>query len=152
MAVYEFGSQYALIVGTNEYTGNFEREFCAYVTGSYGECGVGEELAEEFLEEEGAEAESLTCLTCNEMDDRGCARPVSIYDDGDRYNSLIIFLEDHPNEKEWEIIIRRAKQFCIDRPDWCSWRGEKKPLELKGIRLISNQVVRTQEVLKVVEL
>lgn len=35
---------FQLIVHTNLYSGNFEREMTAYVTGSLGECEVGEEL------------------------------------------------------------------------------------------------------------
>lgn len=141
MSVEKFESPFALIVSTDSYTGNFEREFCAYVTGAYGECGVGEELAEEFNEEEPGD-EDLTYKTANESDDSGCHRPVSIYDDGDHYNSLIIFFDAEPEPSEWDLIVRRAKQFCAERPDWRSYQGTKKPITLKGIRLVENKVVR----------
>lgn len=36
-----------LIIDTNLYSGNFEREMCAYITGQIGECGVGEEHIDE---------------------------------------------------------------------------------------------------------
>lgn len=148
MAVYDFDSPYAIIVNTDSYCGNFEREFCAYVTGAYGECDVGRELARIFYEEEGEE-NYLGDLTDHVMDDNGCRRPVSIFDDGDGYNSLIIFLEAEPEDADWEIIVRRAKEFCQERPDWKSWHGSTVvPIELKGMRLISNKVLRTQEVLK----
>lgn len=33
-------------INTERYAGNFERELCAYVTGQYGECGVGDLIAQ----------------------------------------------------------------------------------------------------------
>lgn len=148
MAVHDFDSPFAIIVSTNDYTGNFEREFCAYVTGAYGECGVGDELAKVFHEEEGEE-NYLSDITDQVMDDRGCSRPVSIFDDGDHYNSLIIFLNGEPDPEEWDLIVRRAKQFCEKRPDWRSYNGSAiVPIQLKGIRLIKNEVVRSQTVVK----
>lgn len=32
-------------IDTNQYAGNFEREMCAYITGQYGDCGVGDDIA-----------------------------------------------------------------------------------------------------------
>ncbi|AEO93591.1 gp332 [Bacillus phage G] len=40
--------KYGFIIDTNKYSGNFERELCAYVTGHIGECNVGCEEAEEY--------------------------------------------------------------------------------------------------------
>lgn len=42
--------QFGFIVDTNEYSGNFEREMCAFMTGHIGDCGVGEKEAEEYKE------------------------------------------------------------------------------------------------------
>ena len=36
-------NSYTIIIDTDEYSGNFEREMCAYCTGQVGECEVGEE-------------------------------------------------------------------------------------------------------------
>jgi hypothetical protein len=33
-------------INTERYAGNFERELCAYVTGQYGDCGVGDLIAQ----------------------------------------------------------------------------------------------------------
>lgn len=38
-------SKYILVADTNQYAGNFERELCAYITGQYGECSVGADIA-----------------------------------------------------------------------------------------------------------
>lgn len=35
-----------LIIDTDKYSGNFDRQLCAYITGQVGGCGVGEEEAE----------------------------------------------------------------------------------------------------------
>jgi hypothetical protein len=68
----------AIVVDTESYAGNFEREMCAFVTGQIGECGVGEDIAEE-------EAGSIRHLdwwrdhVVPEPDDNGCRRPASIW-------------------------------------------------------------------------
>ena len=46
----EFKKLIKLIVDTDQYSGNFEREMCAWVTGQIGECGAGIEEAEEQKE------------------------------------------------------------------------------------------------------
>lgn len=38
-----------IIVDTENYAGNFERQMCAFVTGQVGDCGVGESLAKEEI-------------------------------------------------------------------------------------------------------
>lgn len=37
------------IIDTDSYSGNFEREMCAYITGHIGDCLVGFEEAEDYL-------------------------------------------------------------------------------------------------------
>lgn len=37
-----------LVIDTEQYAGNFEREMCAYITGQTGQCGVGEGYALEY--------------------------------------------------------------------------------------------------------
>lgn len=39
-----------LVIDTDQYSGNFERELCAHVTGHTGDCEVGDDLAEEAKE------------------------------------------------------------------------------------------------------
>lgn len=69
-----------LVIDTQQYAGNFEREMCAYVTGQVGECGVGAGLAEEYQD-------TIKYLDwwnehiVHERDDSdyGCYRPASIF-------------------------------------------------------------------------
>lgn len=41
---------YQLLVKTNCYAGNFERELCAFMTGQVGDCEVGDEFVEEEIQ------------------------------------------------------------------------------------------------------
>ena len=76
----------ALIVDTENYAGNFEREMCAYATGQIGDCGVGRRQA-------GAAKEELRHLAWwNEHivqvpDDHGTRRPASIWPTPGWFNS-----------------------------------------------------------------
>jgi hypothetical protein len=148
MAVDKFDSPFALIVNLDQYAGNYEREFCAYVMGAVGDCDVGREMATLYYEE--VSDVCIADMTQPIADDNGCFRPVSIYHDSndvEAYDSLIIFLEDQPSAEDLTLIAQRAQKFCAERPDWKSYMGERRPLTLKGIKLISNKVVRTQEII-----
>jgi hypothetical protein len=35
----------AIVIDTDQYAGNFERQMCAYLTGQFGDCGAGREIA-----------------------------------------------------------------------------------------------------------
>lgn len=67
-----------IIIDTTSYAGNFERELCAYVTGQYGECGVGDDLAEQASAEI-RHIEWWNDHIAQEADDHGCRRPASIW-------------------------------------------------------------------------
>jgi hypothetical protein len=67
-----------IVIDTANYAGNFERELCAYVTGQYGECGVGDDLAQQVA----SEIRHIGWWNdhiAHEADDRGCHRPASIW-------------------------------------------------------------------------
>jgi hypothetical protein len=64
------------VIDTEDYSGNFERELCAYITGRTGECGVGDDMAEFFDSEVGEPFENVV----DEPDeDGGCLRPTAIW-------------------------------------------------------------------------
>ena len=71
---------FKLVVDTEQYSGNFEREMCAYITGQVGECGVGDNWVDNY-------ASTIIHLDwwnnhiVNRPDDSDspCYRPVSIY-------------------------------------------------------------------------
>lgn len=161
-------------IDTTDYSGNFEREMCAFVTGQVGECDVGSELAEdvedELLEQEKSFVyEWIEEHIVQESDDHGCHRPCSIWPTPGRanngrgghfnvedlpkdkcfagthwpaYESVGIFFDEIPPTEVVETIISRAKRFAKNRPDHRSYKGEKKPLTLTGIRVLEPKLVK----------
>lgn len=160
MAVEKFEARHALVFNFTQYTGGIERELCAYIIGAIGDCGVGEEMVELYDKDhpEGTEFWGLSDRTVGETDDNGCARPTSIYHDvgvDEKPNhSTIIFLGTLPTDEEMAMILARTKDFCQNRPDQDQeWRtGEKVPLTLKGVKLISNKVQRVIKTEKVYDI
>jgi len=79
-------------IDTNEYSGNFERPMCAFITGQVGDCGVGDELIENALEELAQDTFNNTLEwieehIVSESDDHGCHRPASIWPTPGWYNN-----------------------------------------------------------------
>lgn len=120
---------YGVVIYTNKYAGNFEREMCAYCTGYIGECEVGDNKAEEYFEEYGGKKSQYsdshyhldTDVFCdaieNVSDDRGCYRPVSIWTDKhckESYTALIIYFQSKPTNEQLERIKERSKEYSKD--------------------------------------
>lgn len=76
-------TSYKFIIDTDQYSGNFERQMCAYITTLVGDCGVGEDIADEALEAASEEDhrmfKRLDWLVVSEPDEHGCSRPCSIW-------------------------------------------------------------------------
>lgn len=99
-------------IDANEYSGNFEREMCAYVTGQIGECEVGRTLAAETRRqlsrpETDKIFEWIEEHIVQEADDSDspCYRPCAIWPTPGRVNngSGQHFNEaDLPIEKSWQ--------------------------------------------------
>ena len=109
--------EYKLVIKTNKYAGNFEREMCAYSTGSIGECEVGEELADRFKEELGEElADTFVDNIIDKADDHGWYRPVCItrFPGDSEYNSLKIFFREKLEDEHLNIIVSRVKKYCSE--------------------------------------
>lgn len=140
MSVDNVDSPYILVIETDKYTGNFERELCAYITGGFGECGVGSNHAETYCKD-GCD-EELTNILSYEMDDRGCARPVSIwnYDKNIGYNDLAIFFQEQPSREQFQLIVDRCALWNTDAPN--KRTGSKELIQFKGFHLLRNEVKR----------
>lgn len=71
-------ARFVFVVDTDHYAGSFQRELCAFVTGTIGECGVGKEdkklFEQDFPDENPFENSIDQC-----MDMYGCHRPVVIW-------------------------------------------------------------------------
>lgn len=68
----------AVVIDTEQYAGNFEREMCAYLTAQWGQCGVGGATATAVANEI-RHANWWKDNILKPSDEKGCKRPVSIY-------------------------------------------------------------------------
>ena len=98
---------YRVLVKTNCYAGNFEREMCAFMTGCIGECEVGEEFVDEGVREK------FKGFIERKADDNGCFRPVEVGEDS---NDFVIFFREEPSSEQIELMAERAKLFENTRP------------------------------------
>ena len=105
---------YKLIIDTDSYAGNFEREICAYCTGIIGDCGVGKEYVKYYNDEEAFKFEEIIAQV---PDDHAYLRPASIdMAPGERSNnSVVIFFEEQPTKGQISIIKDRAQKFFVER-------------------------------------
>jgi hypothetical protein len=162
MAVHQTVAPYIFIVDTDQYSGNFEREMCAFMTGAVGQCGVGEDEVEMY--EANGQFMELSEKTQNEPDDNGCFRPASIWptpnrwNDGDgnmfdgdptgkfrAYESVAVFFCQRPTSEEIAFMKQRAHDFVpVQLKNQRRFDKEAAPLKIKGFRLIEQQV-NTQE-------
>ncbi len=82
----KLNAPWLFVIDTEDYSGNFERELCAYITGRVGECGVGDDMAEIFKNEVKDMGEEPFSNVMEENDEHGCYRPASIYPTPGWYN------------------------------------------------------------------
>lgn len=109
---YEDRTDWGVVIVTNLYAGNFERELTAFCTGEIGECEVGDAEAASFQEDfntEGCDENNPFWDAINHLpDDKGCYRPCSIFrDSAGEYKSVIIFFHEQPTIEQVEIIKKR---------------------------------------------
>ena len=79
---------WVLVIDTDSYSGNFERELTAYLTGVIGECGVGDKLAARFRQDAKTSKPPVDFekLLLQVPDEKGCARPCTIWSTPGWYN------------------------------------------------------------------
>lgn len=82
---------YIVVVDTNMYSGAFERELCAYLTGQIGECGVGSHIAtgesNNIKHIQWWVEHALYLDEDSDPDEHKCYRPVSIFLNPRYYNN-----------------------------------------------------------------
>jgi len=148
-----FAAPWVFIIDTDQYAGNFEREMCAYCTGTVGQCEVGEEMTILFGEDFNLVADNwdednpfMDYVDEWVMDDNGCGRPTSIWrsPSGDGCNSVAIFFQQEPTEELIKIMKERSSDFAKNRPDRKEyWEGDK-PMKILGFRLLKQEVTTTE--------
>jgi hypothetical protein len=146
--------EYLLIVDTNLYAGNFEREMTAFATGVLGECQVGDEMLEDFFEGAAAfgydvDPDDMNAvspfegLMAQKGDGEGCNRPCAISLKDGEYNSVEMYMDQRPADRDLAFITERIHAF----PAYSAQqRFGQRGLEVLGIRLICRSIVTTDEV------
>lgn len=156
----------AIVIDTEEYSGNFERDLVAFITGQVGECNVGRKNADRAQDDLSPEIYHwFDEHVVQTADDHGVLRPASIAptpgwsNNGDgnetklkpgekmkypAYMSVEFVLDDWPTFDVMEVILDRVKFFC-DRYSEVSRVGARigeacKPLTLTGVRMEKRSV------------
>ena len=148
---------YTLIIDTNEYSGNFERQMSGYITAQFGDCGVGEseaiEAENEISPEVQAWFEQNVVQRSEEDEDGGCMRPCAIVPTPGRvndgmgghydaagytgesaypaYESVGIFLSAPPTAEVFRVVKERAEKFTRQFT-------EGKKIQILGVRLVKD--------------
>ena len=161
-------TEYLFVIDTDQYTGNFERELCAYITGQVGECGVGQIIVDKI--EKDLELDYVKYIHTHILlkpDEHGCARPVSIYptpgwindgmgncrqsnEDGwPAYMSVAIFFVDEIPDNISAVMQARAHEFVrlikagevekIGGDEFLASEG----FCITGFRLVKQELVKT---------
>jgi len=152
----------AVIIDTEQYAGNFERDMIAYITGELGECNVGFDMAKQARRElPTATRQWFADNVVHVADEHGCVRPAAIsatpgwyLGDNDReyrgdpedkqrpeaYLSVEMVVEHWPSQATLQVIHERAKRFCADLYTQLN-EFPTKPLTFAGIRCVSRRTV-----------
>lgn len=133
---------YVLVIDTNKYAGNFERDMTAFITGQVGECEVGEETAEQVPADvkKVFEFDEESVLD-QRADDHGCHRPTAIWQNKEGiYNSVGIFFQSQPTPEQIDIVKVRAQLFTKFIYPYC-----QKGLKVLGFRLVVEETITTEE-------
>lgn len=123
---------YALVIDTNEYAGNFERELTAFCTGIIGECEEGKE----YVFEDITDIFEESIQQC--PDDSGTHRPCEAISNGKECNSVAVFFYEKPTDFQIQTIKHRAGCFNEHRKIVDQWNPNSS-IEILGFRLLHLQ-------------
>lgn len=131
--------EYALIIRTDSYAGNFEREMCAYVTGNIGEFEVSKKYIDSAITDKWKE------LIVEKLDDRGYWGPVSLggceSTPGYSGQDVVIWLADEP--LDW--LLREAKERAEEFNEFDKKvNGYHKDIKVLGVDFI--EIERTVKI------
>jgi hypothetical protein len=129
-------ASWLLVFDTNQYTGTFERQMCAYVTGVLGQGQVGFAEANEALLDFGAGGSPFAPLMDSTDVDES---PVVLWrarDTEGEYISLALLFAERPPPELCALAGRRAYTYTM-----------REGIGLLGMRLMQQQVLTTQEAL-----
>lgn len=153
-------------IDTSHYTGNFERQLCAYVTGQVGQSIVGEEMVplaqkemkhlswweDNICPQEGSQGSEVytPCTIWPSEDINHIGEKVEPSNNrSPGYYSVAIFVEEFPPQEVLEEMMQRAKYFCENTKTLYSAEhhinsqatlGKAKNIEVTGVRFITPEM------------
>lgn len=93
---------WGFIIDTEDYAGSFERDLCAHLTGTIGDCGVGKEYVDAAIQYQ------FECDILQVADESGCRRPCSIFPTPEVFNNGYGFAYKAGEE---DLAISKAKEY-----------------------------------------
>ncbi len=110
---------FRLVIDTDSYAGNFERDMCAYLTGQVGECTVGSDIVKWFSSDiKHLEWWQKNIVKRSNPDQESkCKRPTTAYwnDKNCAYNSVAIYVKKIPSEDIFSEFKERISYYCANR-------------------------------------
>jgi hypothetical protein len=130
--------KYELIISTNKYAGNFERQLCAHVTGQVGDCEVGEEFVEDDIQEM---FEDIVEGVYQEGYSRPCAIGFYSKVPGVTNNDVIIYFYNNPTDEMLKTVKERVSTFANKYKELNpTFSSSVDGLEIIGIRLVQKVI------------
>ncbi|GAG53416.1 unnamed protein product, partial [marine sediment metagenome] len=128
---------YLFVIDTNRYSGNFEREMCAYMTGQLQECRRGDELAEIAEKEIPEEVEQFEEIIAWVWTEWG-RRSVDIFPNPNHKNefggpdfcSVAIYFNSIPDLEQIMLLKERARKYS-------SLHLATEAIKIEGFRLFA---------------
>lgn len=163
----DVSEQVIFAIHTNQYSGIFEREMCAFITGLIGECGVGRDMAERFEEDLGeAMVESFGKIISyvGDEDYSSCMRPCVIWPTPNRsnngsgvhttiaegeepewpaYESVAIFFSEIPSREKIELMMSRAQLYANEVYNRKYKRDQLKIIGFQLLKKVTTVVTET---------
>lgn len=105
-----------IVIDTDAYAGNFERELCAYLTGQIGDCKVGEEFLKTKDLIKNLEWWEDNISPQEDTEGSEFYRPCTSWktDEKNFYGSVAIFVEEVPPQEVLDEMINAAQKFLKD--------------------------------------
>jgi len=129
--------KYSLIIDTENYAGNFERELTAFVTGHIGECGVGADAADAYIKA-GYKPLDFVELRISEDDNVSCSRPTRTYCTPGWFNNGMggHFLEGQEKEalKHYRKEVKKYYTTQIKAVEISNWPESSKKSSIAGYK------------------
>lgn len=139
--------EYKIIIETDKYAGNFEREMTAFMTGAVDDYDIGAELKPIFKEECSKEISlEIENLVEFKPDDHGTYRPCAIRPNKNgSYNFVEIYLCQKPRKEILELLKERAFKYAQNKSTYDALRfGEEIAEKMDAIKILNVKLIEVK--------